>query len=51
MMLVDPKIQADHPAPPATKSQSILLGAHVCESCGKLLESDLDFCPACGAKK
>ena len=48
MMLVDPKIQADHPAPPATKSQSILLGAHVCENCGKLLESDLDFCPACG---
>ena len=51
MMLVDPKIQADHPAPPTPKSQSILLRAHVCESCGKLLESDLDFCPACGAKK
>ncbi len=51
LLLVDPKIQSERPAPPATKGQSILLGSTTCASCGKLLENDLDFCPACGAKK
>ena len=50
LLLVDPKIQQERPAP-ATKGQSILLGSSTCESCGKLLENDLDFCPACGATK
>jgi hypothetical protein len=51
LLLVDPKVQQERPAPPATKGQSILLGASTCASCGKLLENDLDFCPACGATK
>ena len=51
LLLVDPKVQQERPAPPATKGQSILLGSSTCASCGKLLENDLDFCPACGATK
>ena len=51
LLLVDLKIQQERPAPPATKGQSILLGSSTCESGGKLLENDLDFCPACGATK
>ena len=51
LLLIDPKVQEERPAPPATKGQSILLGSSTCEACGKLLENDLDFCPACGATK
>ena len=51
LLLVDPKVQQERPAPPATKEQSILLGSSTCDVCGKLLENDLDFCPACGATK
>ena len=51
LLLVDPKVQRDRPAPPATKGQAILLGTTTCASCGYLLDNDLDFCPACGAKK
>ena len=51
LLLVDPKVQQERPAPPATKGQSILLGSSTCATCGKLLENDLDFCPACGATK
>ena len=51
LLLVDPKVQQERPAPPATKEQSILLGSSTCATCGKLLENDLDFCPACGATK
>ena len=51
LLLVDPKVQQERPAPPATKGQSILLGSSTCATCGKLLEIDLDFCPACGATK
>ena len=49
LLLVDPKVQQERPAPAATKAQSILLGSSTCAACGKLLENDLDFCPACGA--
>ena len=51
LLLVDPKVQQERPAPAATKAQSILLGSSTCAACGKLLENDLDFCPACGATK
>tara|TARA_B100000614_G_scaffold24324_1_gene19061 strand:+ start:318 stop:674 length:357 start_codon:yes stop_codon:yes gene_type:complete len=51
LLLVDRKVQQERPAPPATKGQSILLGSSTCAVCGKLMESDLDFCPSCGAKK
>lgn len=51
LLLVDPKVQQERPAPPATKGQAILLGSSSCSTCGKLLENDLDFCPACGATK
>ena len=51
LLLVDPKVQQERPAPPATKGQSILLGSSTYDVCGKLLENDLDFCPACGATK
>jgi rubrerythrin len=51
LLLVDPKVQQERPAPPATKGQSILLGSSTCAACGKLLENDLDFCPSCGATK
>ena len=51
LLLVDPKVQQERPAPVATKAQSILLGSSTCAACGKLLENDLDFCPACGATK
>ena len=51
LLLVDPKVQQERPAPPATKGQAILLGSSTCSTCGKLLENDLDFCPACGATK
>ena len=51
LLLVDPKVQQERPAPPATKGQAILLGSSTCARCGKLLENDLDFCPACGATK
>ena len=34
--------------PPATKVQALSLGNSVCKSCGANLDSDLDFCPACG---
>ena len=51
LLLVDPKVQQERPAPAATKAQSILLGSSTCAACGKLLENYLDFCPACGATK
>ena len=51
LLLVDPKVQQERPAPVATKAQSILLGSSTCAACGKLHENDLDFCPACGATK
>ena len=41
----------DETPPPATKSQALTLGISICEKCGSSLDSDLDFCPACGKKK
>ena len=42
----DPDIEAP---PPASKVQALVLGQGTCSTCGALLDSDLDFCPACGA--
>ena len=41
----DPDVESP---PPATKVQALSLGNSVCKSCGANLDSDLDFCPACG---
>ena len=41
----DPNVESP---PPATKVQALSLGNSVCKSCGANLDSDLDFCPACG---
>ena len=42
----DPEIEAP---PPASKVQALVLGQNTCSTCGATLDSDLDFCPACGA--
>ena len=42
----DPDIEAP---PPASKVQALVLGQNTCSTCGASLDSDLDFCPACGA--
>jgi len=41
----DPDVESP---PPATKVQALSLGNSICKSCGANLDSDLDFCPACG---
>ena len=47
LVLVSQKEGQEAP-PPATKSQALTLGMTSCEKCGANLDSDLDFCPACG---
>ena len=42
----DPDIEAP---PPASKVQALVHGNTMCNTCGASLDSDLDFCPACGA--
>ena len=42
----DPDIEAP---PPASKVQALVLGQNTCIKCGASQDSDLDFCPACGA--
>ena len=34
--------------PPASKVQALTIGNSNCDGCGYSLDSDLDFCPACG---
>ena len=41
----DPEIEAP---PPASKVQALALGNSSCDDCGSNLDSDLNFCPACG---
>lgn len=41
----DPDIEAP---PPASKVQALVLGNTMCDTCGASLDSDLNFCPACG---
>ena len=35
--------------PPASKVQALTIGNNSCDNCSSNLDSDLDFCPACGA--
>ncbi len=35
--------------PPASKVQALSIGNSSCDNCGSGLDTDLDFCPACGA--
>jgi hypothetical protein len=49
LRMIEPKEK--DPAPPMpTKSEALMVGTNHCKKCNAHLESDIDFCPACGTK-
>ena len=50
LRLIKPK-GGDPVAPPVNKIEALKSGSMHCAGCGAHLESDLNFCPACGQEK
>jgi len=50
LRLIDPK-EGD-PTPPRTSmAEAVMSSSNNCAKCGSHMDSDLNFCPSCGAKK
>jgi hypothetical protein len=43
--------KSNSPAPAPKKVEALMTGHAHCQTCRAVLESDLAFCPACGAQK